>query len=279
MTTDETSQTTAPAGAYVEIKGLTKRFGATEVLKGVDLTVEKGHIAGLIGPSGSGKSVLLRCINGLTDPDTGSVAVDGKDVFPKQWNLRQLRKTVGMVFQQYHLFPHRTALENVMIGPTQVLGRSKAEAREKAEDLLGKLHIADRADLYPGELSGGQQVRVAIARALAMEPDLVLLDEPTGALDRKMANAISELVLDYRDKGVTWITASHDLEFLKHTADDVMFLHDGVVVEQGPKEVVLTNPSDDRTRSFLGVQENREFGQRLTDRMSKQQLESLIRRT
>ena len=239
----------------LEARGVTKSFGDNHVLRGVDLAVEAGTVTVLIGPSGSGKTTVLRSLNALEWPDAGTVRIGdvsldfGGRVTKK--DAARLRAQSGMVFQRFNLFPHMTALENVAEAPVQVRGLSKAQARARATELLERVGLADRADHYPAQLSGGQQQRVAIARALAMEPELMLFDEPTSALDPELVGEVLAVMRDLARSGMTMMVVTHEIGFAREVADAVVFMDEGVIVEQGTPDQVLGDPQHDRTRSFL----------------------------
>jgi len=245
----------------VQAQGIHKSFGRLEVLKGIDFEVHEREVACLIGPSGSGKSTLLRCINHLEKINAGRLYVDGELVGYKQrgdklYELRDSeiavqRKDIGMVFQRFNLFPHMTALENVMEAPVQVRGESKAAAREWARELLDRVGLADKEKSYPAQLSGGQQQRVAIARALAMRPKLMLFDEPTSALDPELVGDVLGVMRQLAKDGMTMIVVTHEMQFAREVADKVAFMDDGVVVEEGPPDQVISEPKHERTREFL----------------------------
>ncbi|MER3451391.1 MAG: peptide ABC transporter ATP-binding protein [Thermus sp.] len=234
----------------VQIKGLEKWFGALHVLKGIDLEVAPGEKLVVIGPSGSGKSTLIRCINRLEDFQKGEVVVDGMNV-KEDKNLPKVRREVGMVFQQFNLFPHMTVLENVTLAPIQVRGLKKEEAERRALELLERVGILDQARKYPAQLSGGQQQRVAIARALAMEPKLMLFDEPTSALDPEMVGEVLDVMRDLARGGMTMIVVTHEMGFAREVADRVIFMDQGQIVEEAPPEVIFKSPREERTRAFL----------------------------
>ncbi|HTS46624.1 MAG TPA: amino acid ABC transporter ATP-binding protein [Bryobacteraceae bacterium] len=233
----------------IEISDLRKNFGQHEVLRGITFSTQKGEVVCLIGPSGSGKSTVLRCINGLEKPDSGSVMVDGVAV--GEGTLRQVRSKVAMVFQKFNLFPHRTAIENIMEGPIYVRNVGRAEARDQALELLEKVGLRDKADAYPSELSGGQQQRIGIARALAMRPVAILFDEPTSALDPELVGEVLRVMRSLADEGMTMLVVTHEMAFAREVADRVVFMDGGVIVESGAAREVLTNPQADRTRNFL----------------------------
>ena len=243
----------------LELRGLHKSFGSLEVIKGIDLDVQPGQRIAIIGSSGSGKSTLLRCINHMETPTSGTMVYRGTrigrdtstGVRYSNAELIQLRANIGMVFQQFNLFPHMTAAENVMEGPITVLKLSKDEARSRAEDYLSRVDLADKFDVYPSRLSGGQQQRVAIARALAMKPDILLFDEPTSALDPEIVGEVLHVIRQLADDGLTMLLVTHEIGFAFHFATDVLFLHDGIIYEQGPPEEVLKHPNKSRTQEFL----------------------------
>lgn len=238
-----------------------KRFGSLEVLKGIDMTVMPGEVACLLGPSGSGKSTFLRCINHLEKVDGGRLSVDGHLVGYRQkgdklYELKDSevalrRRDIGMVFQRFNLFPHMTALRNVMEAPVQVLGRNRKQAREEALTLLDRVGLGDRCDYYPSQLSGGQQQRVAIARALAMHPRLMLFDEPTSALDPELVGEVLDVMRDLAQGGMTMIVVTHEIGFAREVGDTLTFMDQGVVVESGSPKDVIANPRHPRTRDFL----------------------------
>lgn len=239
----------------ITIRGLVKNHGPLRVLNGVDLAVERGEVAVVIGPSGGGKSTLLRCINGLELFQEGSVMVDGFCLGPETAApahvLRQLRRRIGMVFQQFHLFPHLTVLDNVLSGPLFVLGRKREEAEPEARQLLARVGMADKLQARPEELSGGQQQRVAIARALAMKPDAILFDEPTSALDPRMASEVLTVMTDLARSGQTMIVVTHAMGFARQAARTVHVMHEGQVAESGPPEQIFERPIKEVTRAFL----------------------------
>ena len=240
-----------PNQPIVSIKDLHKSFGELEVLKGVSIDVMKGEVVCIIGPSGSGKSTLIRCINGLTDIQSGSITVEGQEVHDPNLVMLELRKKVGMVFQQYNLFPHKTALQNVMMAPILVLKENKKEVEVRARNLLAKVRLADKEDSYPGELSGGQQQRVAIARSLAMNPDVMLFDEVTAALDPETVKEVLVTIRELAEEGMTCILVTHEMGFAREIADHIYFTDQGVIVEHGPPASFFTKASDPRTREFL----------------------------
>jgi polar amino acid transport system ATP-binding protein len=235
----------------VDITDVRKSFGPVEVLKGVSCAVEAGDVVAIIGRSGSGKSTLLRCVNGLETYDSGAITVDGIDVGARA-DLRALRRTVGMVFQQFNLFPHLTAAENVTLAPRLVNSVSKAEAKDLAAEMLRKVGLPEKADAYPGELSGGQQQRVAIARALAMRPKALLCDEITSALDPELVNEVLRVVEALAADGMTLILVTHEMRFARDVGSKLIFMHQGKVHEQGAPKEVFANPQTPELRQFVG---------------------------
>ena len=233
----------------IEIKKLYKSYGDNEVLKGINQTVSEAEVLCIVGPSGSGKSTMLRCINLLEVPTSGEVYIDGELVTSQ--NINEIRTKMGMVFQNFNLFPHMTVLENVTCGPINVKGVSKADAEAKAMELLTRVGLDNKANAYPRSLSGGQQQRVAIARALAMDPEIMLFDEPTSALDPEMVGEVLDVMKDLAKEGLAMIVVTHEMGFAKEVADKVIFMDEGVIVEQGTPEEVLVNPSEERTKNFL----------------------------
>jgi polar amino acid transport system ATP-binding protein len=240
-----------PELPIVSISDVHKSFGDLEVLKGVSLDVMKGQVICIIGPSGSGKSTLIRCINALNTIDSGSIKVEGLEVNDPSLNKLELRKTVGMVFQQYNLFPHKTALENVMMAPLKVLKQPPAQAEEYARKLIKRVNLVGKENAYPGELSGGQQQRVAIARSLAMHPDVMLFDEVTAALDPETVNEVLETIKDLAQRGMTCLLVTHEMGFAREIADHIYFTDRGVIVEHGPPKTFFKEAKDPRTREFL----------------------------
>ena len=241
----------------IQVSNIHKAFGSNQVLKGIDLTIHKGQVVVILGPSGSGKTTFLRCLNALEIPDQGVIAFDDGSLTvdfatkPKKKTLLALQRKAGMVFQSYNLFPHKTALENLMLGPTVVQGQSKARAREQALALLEKVGLSDKADLYPFQLSGGQQQRVGIARALAIEPSLLLFDEPTSALDPELVQDVLGTMKQLASEGWTMVVVTHEINFARDVADHVFLIEDGVVVEEGSAQQLFEDSKHPRTQAFL----------------------------
>lgn len=237
--------------ALLETKNLQKSFGELKVLKDINVAIEEGEVLVLIGPSGSGKSTFLRCLNLLEQPTGGEIIYDGQDILKHKFNVRNYRKNVGMCFQRFNLFPFKTVLDNVTYAPIKNLKKSKAEAQEKAMELLEKVGLADKAKAYPETLSGGQQQRVAIARALAMSPRIMLFDEPTSALDPELVGEVLKVMKQLADEGMTMAVVTHEMGFARDVADRVIFMDSGYVVEEGTPEDIFTNPQNERTKAFL----------------------------
>jgi len=237
--------------AMIELGAVTKSFGANQVLKGITAGVEKGEVVCLIGPSGSGKSTVLRCINGLEAYDGGQILIDGEKVDRALPSIVGIRTAMAMVFQRFNLFPHRTALENVVEGPIHVKKEPAREAHERGRALLARVGLADKVDSYPAQLSGGQMQRVAIARALAMQPKAILFDEPTSALDPELVGEVLEVMKSLAEEGMTMLVVTHEMGFAREVADRVLFLDGGVLVEEGPPDEVLSRPQNPRTQDFL----------------------------
>jgi polar amino acid transport system ATP-binding protein len=236
----------------IRVKGLVKQFGALSVLRGIDCVVQASEVVCVIGPSGSGKSTFLRCLNGLEDASGGEVLVHGVPVHDQKTDIDALRSEIGMVFQRFNLFPHKTVLENITLAPTKVRGLSAAAARERATALLDKVGLLDKLHAYPNQLSGGQQQRVAIARALAMQPRIMLFDEPTSALDPEMVGEVLAVMRALAEEGMTMVVVTHEMAFAREVADRVIFIDQGVIVEEGPPQALFVAPVNERTRAFLG---------------------------
>ena len=235
----------------VEIKNLSKSFGDNEVIKDMSLTVKEGEVVVLIGPSGSGKSTFLRCINALEEASGGSIIVDDVDIRSKDTDINKVRENIGMVFQHFNLFPHKSVLDNITLAPVKLKKMTEEEAKEKAMSLLERVGMADKADNFPSQISGGQKQRVAIARALAMNPDIILFDEPTSALDPEMVGEVLNVMKELASGGMTMVIVTHEMGFAREVADRVIFMDEGVIVEEGTPEEVLNNPREERTKSFL----------------------------
>lgn len=235
----------------LRVHHLSKKFGEHEVLKDINLTVTEGEVVCIIGPSGSGKSTFLRCINQLEIPSGGTIRYYGKNLMDVATDIRLFREEVGMVFQRFNLFPLKTVVENVMLAPVLTKKKNKGEAKEKALELLKKVGLSEKADVYPKTLSGGQQQRVAIARALAMEPKALLFDEPTSALDPELVGDVLEVMKSLAKEGMTMIVVTHEMGFARDVADRVIFMDDGYIVEEATPDIIFTNPREDRTKSFL----------------------------
>ncbi len=235
----------------IRVSALTKRFGALPVLRGIDCVVDESEVVCVIGPSGSGKSTLLRCMNGLEEATSGQVAVYGVPVHDAATNLNVLRTEIGMVFQRFNLFPHKTVLQNLTLAPGVVRGLTSAEARDRADALLAKVGVLDKRDAYPNQLSGGQQQRVAIARALAMRPRIMLFDEPTSSLDPEMVREVLAVMQTLAEEGMTMVVVTHEMGFARRVAHRVLLLDDGQLVEEGAPEDLFKRPRETRTRDFL----------------------------
>ncbi len=250
----------APADppAQIDIVDLRKSYGSLEVLRGIDLSVRRGEVVCLIGPSGSGKSTLLRCVNRLEEPTSGMVRIEGVDITDPDCDIDIVRTRIGMVFQQFNLFPHLDVLGNLTVAQRKVLKRPKAEAEATARAVLDRVGLAEKIDEYPGRLSGGQQQRVAIARALAMDPDMMLFDEATSALDPELVGEVLAVMRHLAEEGMTMLVVTHEMGFARRVADRVVFLDGGVLVEQGPPDAVLGNPQHERTQRFLRLVSERE---------------------
>ena len=236
----------------VVVKDLYKSFDNLDVLKGISVEINEGEVVCLIGPSGSGKSTFLRCLNRLEESTSGTILVDGFEISDKKLDINKTRENIGMVFQQFNLFAHLTVKKNIMLAPVDRKKMTKAEAEKKALELLERVGMKDKADYYPHQLSGGQQQRVAIARALAMNPDIMLFDEPTSALDPEMVGEVLQVMKELAQAGMTMVVVTHEMGFARDVADRVIFMSDGVIVEQGTPEEIFTAPKEQRTRDFLG---------------------------
>lgn len=235
----------------IDVKDLRKNFGDNEVLKGIDLELEKGEVVCVIGPSGSGKSTFLRCLNRLEDINGGKVVVAGDDISDTEIDINTARENIGMVFQDFNLFPHYTVEENITIAPIEVLGQSEEEAKENAHQLLERVGLEDKVNAYPDSLSGGQKQRVAMARALAMNPNVMLFDEPTSALDVEMVGEVLAVMKDLAESGMSMVVVTHEMGFAREVADRVIFMDGGYIVEQGTPEELFNNPQEPRTQDFL----------------------------
>lgn len=235
----------------IEFRKVYKNFGALEVLKGIDLKIDKGEVVTLIGPSGSGKSTILRCMNLLERPTSGQVFIEGKDITEPKTDIQEIRKNIGMVFQHFNLFPHMTVMENMTYAPIKVSKASKEAAEEKAMELLKLVGLVEKADAYPGKLSGGQKQRIAIARALAMEPQIMLFDEPTSALDPEMVKEVLEVIKELAHTGITMALVTHEMGFAREVADRICFIDEGQILEDAAPDVFFGNPKTERARVFL----------------------------
>ena len=235
----------------LELKDLHKSFGNLEVIKGIDLEIDKGDILVIIGPSGSGKSTVLRCMNLLEEPTSGQIIFEGKDILKNLSTIDKTREKIGMVFQNFNLFPNKTILDNITLAPMKVKGKTREEAEKKAKELLERVGLLDKVDAYPVQLSGGQQQRIAIARALAMEPDMMLFDEPTSALDPEMVKEVLDVIKELAHEGMTMAIVTHEMGFAKEVADRVIFVDGGKIVEDGSPEEVFNRPKSDRAKDFF----------------------------
>ncbi|MCQ2969034.1 MAG: amino acid ABC transporter ATP-binding protein [Clostridium sp.] len=235
----------------IYVNNLEKSFGKNKVLKGINEHIKKGEVVVVIGPSGSGKSTFLRCLNLLEEPTKGEIIFEGKNIIDKKVNINKLREKMGMVFQQFNLFPHKTVLENITIAPIKVKKMKKSDAEEKAIRLLEKVGLKDKKDAYPVQLSGGQKQRIAIARALAMEPDVMLFDEPTSALDPEMVGEVLNVMKNLAREGMTMVVVTHEMGFAKEVGDRIIFMDGGNILESGKPEEFFANPKNERTKEFL----------------------------
>ncbi|MEG2017889.1 MAG: amino acid ABC transporter ATP-binding protein [Clostridium sp.] len=235
----------------IYVNNLNKNFGSNEVLKGINEHIKKGEVVVVIGPSGSGKSTFLRCLNFLEEPTSGEIIFENNSITDKNTNINKLREKMGMVFQQFNLFPHKSVLENITIAPIKVKGEKSEDANKKAMSLLKMVGLTEKADAYPASLSGGQKQRIAIARALAMEPDVMLFDEPTSALDPEMVGEVLNVMKDLAKGGMTMVVVTHEMGFAKEVGDRILFMDDGNIVEQGTPDEIFNNPKNPRTIDFL----------------------------
>lgn len=233
------------------VKNLHKYFEKNEVLKGVDAVINEGEVVCVIGPSGSGKSTFLRCLNKLEELTSGTIIIDDFDITDKKVNINKVRENIGMVFQQFNLFPNMTVKKNIMMAPVELKKMTKPEAEEKAIQLLKRVGLSDKADTFPGELSGGQQQRVAIARALAMNPDIMLFDEPTSALDPEMVGEVLDVMKELANEGMTMVVVTHEMGFAREVSDRVLFMAEGGIMEEGTPQQIFDNPQNERTQDFL----------------------------
>ena len=236
----------------IHVKDLKKYFGKLEVLKSISIDIHEGEVVVVIGPSGSGKSTFLRCLNKLEHSNGGTIIVDGNDINDKNVNINKVREDIGMVFQHFNLFPNMNVLKNIMLAPVKTKKMTEDKARETGMSLLSRVGLKDKAEAYPQQLSGGQKQRVAIARALAMNPSIMLFDEPTSALDPEMVGEVLQVMKDLAKGGMTMVVVTHEMGFAREVADRVIFMEDGVIVEEGPPSQVFDNPKNERTKDFLG---------------------------
>lgn len=235
----------------INVRNLYKSFGKNEVLKDINETIKKGEVVVIIGPSGSGKSTFLRCLNLLEEPTSGVINFEGEDITDKNVDINKIREKMGMVFQQFNLFPHKTVMENLTIGPTKIKNISNGDAIKKGSELLEKVGLLDKKNVYPNSLSGGQKQRIAIARALAMEPDVMLFDEPTSALDPEMVGEVLGVMKSLAKDGMTMVVVTHEMGFAKEVGDRILFMDEGRIIEEGTPEVIFQNPKNSRTKDFL----------------------------
>lgn len=235
----------------INVRNLYKSFGKNEVLKDINETIKKGEVVVIIGPSGSGKSTFLRCLNLLDEPTSGVINFEGEDITNKNVDINKIREKMGMVFQQFNLFPHKTVMENLTIGPTKIKNISNGEAIKKGSELLEKVGLLDKKNVHPNSLSGGQKQRIAIARALAMEPDVMLFDEPTSALDPEMVGEVLGVMKSLAKDGMTMVVVTHEMGFAKEVGDRILFMDEGRIIEEGTPEEIFQNPKNSRTKDFL----------------------------
>lgn len=235
----------------INVRNLYKSFGKNEVLKDINETIKKGEVVVIIGPSGSGKSTFLRCLNLLEEPTSGVINFEGEDITDKNVDINKIREKMGMVFQQFNLFPHKTVMENLTIGPTKIKNISNGDAIKKGSELLEKVGLLDKKNVYPNSLSGGQKQRIAIARALAMEPDVMLFDEPTSALDPEMVGEVLGVMKSLAKDGMTMVVVTHEMGFAREVGDRILFMDEGIIIEEGTPEDIFQNPKNSRTKDFL----------------------------
>ena len=235
----------------INVRNLYKSFGKNEVLKDINETIKKGEVVVIIGPSGSGKSTFLRCLNLLEEPTSGVINFEGEDITDKNVDINKIREKMGMVFQQFNLFPHKTVMENLTIGPTKIKNISNGDAVKKGSELLEKVGLLDKKNVYPNSLSGGQKQRIAIARALAMEPDVMLFDEPTSALDPEMVGEVLGVMKSLAKDGMNMVVVTHEMGFAKEVGDRILFMDEGRIIEEGTPEEIFQNPKNSRTKDFL----------------------------
>lgn len=235
----------------INVRNLYKSFGKNEVLKDINETIKKGEVVVIIGPSGSGKSTFLRCLNLLEEPTSGVINFEGEDITDKNVDINKIREKMGMVFQQFNLFPHKTVMENLTIGPTKIKNISNGDAVKKGSELLEKVGLLDKKNVYPNSLSGGEKQRIAIARALAMEPDVMLFDEPTSALDPEMVGEVLGVMKSLAKDGMTMVVVTHEMGFAKEVGDRILFMDEGRIIEEGTPEEIFQNPKNSRTKDFL----------------------------
>lgn len=235
----------------INVRNLYKSFGKNEVLKDINETIKKGEVVVIIGPSGSGKSTFLRCLNLLEEPTSGVINFEGEDITDKNVDINKIREKMGMVFQQFNLFPHKTVMENLTIGPTKIKNISNGDVVKKGSELLEKVGLLDKKNVYPNSLSGGQKQRIAIARALAMEPDVMLFDEPTSALDPEMVGEVLGVMKYLAKDGMTMVVVTHEMRFAKEVGDRILFMDEGRIIEEGTPEDIFQNPKNSRTKDFL----------------------------
>ena len=235
----------------IRVENLHKNFGELEVLKGINIEVSKGEVIAIIGPSGSGKSTFLRCINRLEEPSSGAIYIDNQNIMDKKTDINKVRQKLGMVFQHFNLFPHKNVLENITLAPTKLKKLPKETAEKKAMELLGRVGLIDKKDVYPSKLSGGQKQRIAIARALAMEPEIMLFDEPTSALDPEMIKEVLDVMVDLAKEGMTMMIVTHEMGFARNVASRILFMSEGEIIEDSTPNMLFDNPKNKRVQEFL----------------------------